>query len=862
MKRDLEYHKDRARKFISALSLEDKMKIMYGSFEDWKQLGVFFIGFSGEAAHGVQARHDQSFDLGPAVNTTIFPNPIGMAASFDKDLMHSIGEVVGTEMRSLLNEFMHNGLCPYAPTVDMERDPRWGRNEEAYGEDPHLASRMAGEYIRGMAGDDEKYVRCGATLKHFYGNNVEHERYTADSRIPLDLKEDYYLRVFRETIEYAQPLSVMTSYNMINGVTATFNPEVNDLLRKWGVPFIVSDAFTLKFSVDGQHTAADGPDAIRKAYDAGIDGFLESYDFEKPAMEEGLKKGTITEADIDRALINKFTVYSCLGLMVEDLLQDGSSKAFPKKEYNRSRVDTEESRKLARRAAAESAVLLKNDGILPLCSYDENDNSVDISTENVLNGNSDNNSDDNIFLVGPFIDRCPLDWYSGVSSHTVTIKEGTGIDGNALLPCVKLLIPEKEEKTGESEASEVKSEGSISSEIRAENRRLKYAGIVDGKVTAVSSEEAELFDIMLWDDSRITLRSKSTGKLLTTISPEEKVVNVENAAEHFALYANADDAFSWFTNEAFQLIDENGDVLHFTTENALNFWEDPRIRGIINYDGSMEIVFETVKGIPELIENLIQENSLDQDTKIVGCFGLHPIVNCKEERDRDSIELPPLQRAVLNELEKSFDNIVLILTANAPLGIVPEYESDKIRGILWTAFGSEEMGNGIADILYGRVSPAGRLPETWYRDDSQLGDINDYDIRKTRMTYLFMEDDPLFRFGFGLGYSEFEVEMLGAADADKEKDSDKEVDAKTEINTKTVNTPESGYRIKIRNTGSVTSDYVIQLYESPEGKIYLYGNDRLGKEVNGEKIPVGSRLVSFERVHAVSPGEERELIIS
>ena len=192
MKRDIRFHRERAEKYVAGLSFQDKMKILYGTFDDMRELGLFFIFFTGEAAHGVQARHDQSFDLGEPVCTTVFSNPIGMAASFDKELMHSIGNVVGTEMRSLVNEFRHNGLLSFAPTVDMERDPRWGRNEEAYGEDPHLTSRMAGEYILGMAGDDEKYVRCGATLKHFYGNNVEQDRYSIDSVMPRDLQEDYY----------------------------------------------------------------------------------------------------------------------------------------------------------------------------------------------------------------------------------------------------------------------------------------------------------------------------------------------------------------------------------------------------------------------------------------------------------------------------------------------------------------------------------------------------------------------------------------------------------------------------------------------------------------------------------------------
>ncbi|MBO4864690.1 MAG: glycoside hydrolase family 3 C-terminal domain-containing protein [Eubacterium sp.] len=777
MKRDIIFHRNRAQKTLEKLSLEDKLKLMYGTFEERLSLGLPFFDFSCEAAHGVQARHDQSFDFGPAVETTVFPNPIGMAASFDKEMMHEIGDVVGTEMRSLINEFRHNGLCGFAPTVDMERDPRWGRNEEAYGEDPRLTSRMAGEYILGMAGDDETYVRCGATLKHFYANNVEFERYTTNSVIPEDLKEDYYKRVFFETIDYASPMSVMSSYNMINGVTATFNPEIKELIER-GIIFMVSDAGTLGFSVEGQKTASDGPDAIKKAFEAGIDMFLEDPKYDRDSMYEALEKGVITEADLDRALLNKLTAYSMLGIMMEDGDEDRTSRYFPKKIYNMSRVDTPESRLLSRKAAAKSTVLLKNEGLLPL------------------------KSTDNTFAFGPFVDRCPIDWYSGISSHTVTFKEGLGVGGATLYPKVKIKLEEG------------------------------YAGISDGKVTAVDADKAEEFEIMLWDDCRITLRSLSTGKLLTSTSPEKKVVNAQSVGEEFTLYAAADEVFSWFVNEAFLLIDKDGEVVHFDNENALLFWEDPRIWGIKNHDGSLKMSFETIADSAALLDKVISENSLNSDTTIFSCFGLHPAINCKEEVDRDSIMLPPFQKAVLTLLEERFDKNVLILMANAPIAVTEEDSSSKIKAILWSAFGSEEFGNGLADIILGKTSPAGRLPQTWYKGDYQLGDINNYDIRSSKMTYLYMEDEPLYRFGYGLTYSDFEAELISIE-----------------------NDPPQ-FTVRIKNTGHVTSDFVVQIYESPEGKYYLYTDDRSGNDASGVKIPVGSRLVAFTRVHDLQAGEE------
>ena len=765
------FHEKRAEELISKLSLEQKMDLLYGSNEKKAALGMRFYDFCGEASHGVQARHDQSFDYGTPVCTTVFPNPIGMAASFDKEMMQRIGDTVGTEMRSLLNEGLHGCALAFAPTVDMERDPRWGRNEEGYGEDPYLASRMAGEYILGMAGDDRRFIRCGATLKHFYGNNNENTRYSANAVIPEDLKKEYYLRVFEEIIEYAHPVSLMTSYNKINGVSAAFNSEVSEFVRKRGVPFIISDAFSIAYAADLHGTVKDFKEALKKALESGVDGFLENQEIERVALEEALSEGLIKEETLDKALIHRTLLYSMLGLMDEDLEEDNSSRYFPKDIYNLSRVDTHFSRDLARDAAVKSMVLLKNENMLPI------------------------KTSSRAFLFGPFADRCPKDWYGGVSSHDVTVAEACVLNAYSLMPCVRIKLGEK------------------------------YAAIKDGMIYPVDIENAETFRIMLWDDSRITIRSESTGKLLTARAPESNFVNDLTIPDKLTLYAAADEAFSWFAGEAFQLTDEKGEIIHFNDDNALCFWEDARICGIRGIGGDLSLTFETVSDVSLEIEQAVYRENIPTDGEIIACFGLHPIVNCKEERDRDSIEFPPFQRATLRCLRESFENITLILFANAPVAISEEDGAPEIKAILWTSTGCEELGNAVADIIYGKASPAGRLPQTWYKGDYQLGDIEDYDIRKNHMTYLYMEDEPLYRFGYGLTYSEFECSE----------------------------TPEGKYRIQ--NVGDRISDYVVQIYEAPDGTKYLYGNDRQGKDVNGVKIPVGSRLVYFNRLHDIKPGE-------
>ena len=811
MKRDRAYHNRNAEDFLAKLSKEQKLLVISGTGDEREVAGLPRFEVFGEAAHGVQARHDQIFDLGEPACTTVFQNPIGFAATWDKELMHEVGSLVGTEARSLYQEGKNRAICMFAPTIDMERDPRWGRNEEAYGEDPHLTSRIAGEYIKGMAGDDPRFVRCGATLKHFYGNNVEEDRCCADSNISEKLKDSYYIHVFEEIIDYADPQGAMSSYNLVNGVPNTFNPEMTTRLKKRGLPFVTGDGGVIDLAVTRQKAAADMTEAVAKAAKAGMDSFLDDSVIVRNGLEDALGKGMLTEEDIDRIAFNRLLSYLMLGLLEEDI-----EKIFSKELYNSSKVDTAENRALARKASAEAAVLLKNeDSALPL------------------------KEGENIKLLGPFADRCPMDWYSGLTSHQVTIREGLQEISDSLCPYVYI-------KLGEG----------------------LYAGLDGERLVAVPKDKAELFRIMLWDETRITLRSVSLDLLLTSQKPDQLISSqqpeeaehnktensaeqpdaehkqLENSAEQVdegnkqvdnrnnsaqlagdvELFAYKKDAFGWFVLEAFQLLDEKGEVIRFKADDALHFWEDKRIRGMKNHDIKMPVAFETVKNVEEILANILGDGD-----RIIAAFGLHPIVNAKEDVDRESIEFPPFQRAVIRKLREASSDIILILNANAPVAAVEENEAEEIRSILWMAGGNEEYGNSIADIIYGRVSPAGRLPQTWYRGDEQLADKNDYDIEKTKMTYLYMEDDPLYRFGYGLSYTDFSVEIISCSTP-----ADKTAAAPT-------------LTVHVKNTGDTSSDYVVEIYKRPDGSYRLF------EDISEP----GARLSAFTRLKDIAPGEER-----
>ena len=793
MKRDRTFHEAKAKEYLSSLTTEQKWLLLCGTPEEIAEAGLPQLVPLGEAAHGVQARHDQSFDLGEPVCTTVFQNPVGFAATWDPELMREVGELTGIEGRSLFTEGKHPAICMLAPTVDMERDPRWGRNEEAYGEDPYLTSRIAGAYALGMAGEDPRYVRCGATLKHFYGNNVEDDRCRSHSRMPEKLKDSYYIHVFEEMIDLADPIAVMASYNFVNDVSCTFNPEITTRLKKRGLPLVMSDGGAVELTITRQKAAKDSCEAMVNAVKAGMDIYLDRREMIREGLEQALSEGLLTWEELDRALYSRMLASSLLGLL------PGEEGAFSPEEYHSRRVDTEEGRSLARRAAAESAVLLKNENAsLPL------------------------KEEDRVCLLGPFADRCPLDWYGGITSHQVTWKEGLGEKcalSEGLYPYVRIRV-----KGG------------------AEGREPRYLGMDGERVILAHKENAETFRIMLWDDCRITLRSMTTGKLLTSHTPKNPIINGEEPEIPFRLYASREDAFSWFVQEAFLLQDAEGKDIHFNAEDALHFWEDERIDRIRNTDGELRLFFETVTDVEELLEKAKEVYASEKGAKrVIAAFGLHPIINGKEERDRTSIELPPFQRAVLRLIRKRFDKIILILHTNSPVAIAEEDDDPCVSSVLWMATGSEEYGNALADVLYGRTSPAGGLCQTWYRSDSQLGEKEDYDIEKNRMTYLYLDEEPLYPFGYGLSYTQFKMEILSQSGGE----------GTMSFPCGPADTVAGEVTVNVENTGNYASDVVIRVYRKKDGGYRLF-----------EREPhPGDRLAGFTRVKQLQPGERRTLTI-
>lgn len=350
----------RAAELVARMTLGEKVLQMQNAAPAIPRLGVPEYDWWNEALHGV-AR---------AGLATVFPQAIGLAATWDTELMFRVADAISTEARAKHHEALRNGrrsryhgLTFWSPNINLFRDPRWGRGQETYGEDPHLAGRMAVAFIRGMQGGDANYYKTIATPKHYaVHSGPEPARHTFDARPPRRDLELSYLPAFRASVVEGKAASVMCAYNRVDGVPACASPDLLDrrLRGEWGFEgYVVSDCGAIADIFEGHRYLRDAAEASAAAVKAGTD--LTCGD-EYRALVEAVGQGLIAEAEIDRALVRLFTARFRLGMF-------DPPERVPFANIPYSAVDSDAHRALALEAARKSIVLLKNDNILPLARW-------------------------------------------------------------------------------------------------------------------------------------------------------------------------------------------------------------------------------------------------------------------------------------------------------------------------------------------------------------------------------------------------------------------------------------------------------------------------------------------------------------
>lgn len=480
---------ERVRALLEELTIDEKLSMLTTFQRPIERLGLKGFMIGAEVARGLVCR-GRSEEV-----TTVFPEPFGLAATFDPEIMHRMGEITGIESR-IYNRQGKTSLCVWGPTVDPERDPRWGRNEEAYGEDPCLIGEMSKAYSVGMAGDDAEHLRVLPMLKHFYANNNEENRGSDNASLPHCLKHDYYLKSFETAIKDGGAKGVMTSYNEINGVEALCNPELDVILKKqWGMLFSVTDGGDFMMNLLSHKSDESYTETAARVYkNHGADIMTDNGMVVAAAAKNALDKGLISEADIDSALFGVFKARFLLGEI------EGESKYA---NYPDELIACEDFYKASERAAVESVILLRNrDNLLPL------------------------SKEKTTAIIGVHADMNFRDWYTGLSDRNDTIFDVIKADcgDKVVYDSGNDIIAIKNPETG-----------------------LYYSVGENNAVRAESGSVTDdcLFELFEWGEGKYSFRSVKTGKFLT---------------DNGILTATADEAYGWFVHEQFEIIKADGGV--------------------------------------------------------------------------------------------------------------------------------------------------------------------------------------------------------------------------------------------------------------------------------------------------------------
>ena len=781
----------RVNDLISRMTLEEKVSQMMNAAPAVPRLGIPQYDWWNEALHGV------AFS-GVA---TVFPQAIGLGATFDPQLVNRVGTVISDEARAKYHEAQRQGnynrfygLTFWSPNINIFRDPRWGRGQETYGEDPYLTSRLGVAFVKGLQGDDPKYLKLVSTPKHYaVHSGPEPERHRFDAAATeRDLRETY-LPAFRATVVEARAASVMCAYNRTNGEPCCANTHLlGDMLRgEWGFNgYVVSDCGAIDDIYKRHNFLKTAEEASALAVKRGTD--LECGDSYK-ALVNAVKQGLISEAEIDRSLKRLFEARFRLGMFDPPELVPYARIPF-------SANDSPEHRQLALDAARESIVLLKNEN-------------------NTLPLRKDLKS---IAVIGPNADEVQvlLGNYNGQPSRATTplagIRQRVSAQTKVLYALGTTLTEVSAVPVPASALRGPEGESGLKAEYFS-NRELKGAPVL----TRVDREVN--FDWGMTNPApgvpADDFSARWTGKLVPAMTGR------------YRFGAIADDGVRVYVDG--KLIAED-----WTEHAPATVTGEVTLEGGKSYDIKMEYYESKLGAVARLVWQPPVVKSEDpyaeavsvakQADTVVLVLGLSPRLEGEEMNvrepgffggDRTDIKLPARQQALLEAVAATGKPVVLVLLSGSALAV--KWANEHIPAIVQAWYPGEEGGTAIAEALFGDYNPAGRLPVTFYKSVDQLPAFDNYQM--DGRTYRFFKGEPLYPFGHGLSYTRFKYSGL------------------TLSSSRVAPAEKVLVSAEVENSGAREGDEVVQLYVT---------------DIDASvRVPIRS-LAGVERVH-LKPGERR-----
>jgi beta-glucosidase len=751
---------------IGRMTLEEKAQQVVNQARAIPRLNVPNYDWWSEALHGVAN----------AGTATVFPEPIGLAATFDDAAIHEMAVVIGTEARAKHNlavkagrRDIMEGLDFWSPNINIFRDPRWGRGQETYGEDPFLTARMGVAFVAGLQGDDPKYFRVISTPKHFaVHSGPEPTRHTIDVQVSKHDMEDTYLPAFRATVTEGKAESIMCAYNRVNGQPACANNFLlqSQLRGAWKFDgYVVSDCDAIVDMYQGHHFVKSQAEAAAAAIKTGMDNECADFftitkdDHDYKPFVDAVKQGLLTEADLDRSLRRLFTARMRLGMFdPPEMVKYAQTPA--------SEIDSAPHRELALKIARESMVLLKNDGTLPLAP----------SVKKIL-------------VVGPLAESTQVlhGNYAGTASHAVTALEGikkqfaaaeVSYESGTNFLREKLLIPTSVLTTDDGKPG-LKGEY-FAGEMTGTPQVTRIDPIVDIQTFALFSDPQAVPAPQGMKEFSV----RWTGFLTPT----------ESGTYEIGLAGS--DQRMWLDDKL--IVDDP--VLH-----------EPNVQTAkvtLTKGHRYPVKVEFLKGAfsirmvwqPAGKDPLVAATSAAQKADVViAVVGITSKLEGEEMKvdvpgfrggDRTSLNLPVEEEALLGALKSTGKPLVVVLMNGSALSV--NWANEHANAILDAWYSGEEGGTAIAQTLSGANNPAGRLPVTFYKGTEQLPDFEDYSMKNR--TYRYYTGEPLYGFGHGLSYTTFEYSGMKLSASPLQAGNPLEVE------------------VDIKNTGKHDGDEVAELY--------------------------------------------------
>jgi beta-glucosidase-like glycosyl hydrolase len=762
--------RERATDLVSRMTIEEKQSQLGNTMPPIPRLGVKKYDVWGEALHGVMGRNDNS-----GMTATSFPNSVAVGSTWDPELIKRETKVISDEARGFNHNYIFT-LTYWSPVIEPTRDPRWGRTAETFGEDPFLVSQIGSGFIRGLMGDDLKYLKAVPCGKHYFANNTEFNRHTGSSNMDdRDIRE-FYIRPYKALIQKDKLPSIMTAYNAVNGIPMSASRlYVDSIIRKtYGMDgYVTGDCDAVSDMLNGHHFAKSREEATSLGLKSGVD--CDCGSVYQSSTIGALRNGLVTEADIDRALINMFTIRMRLG-------EFDSQHLVPYASINPSIINDPSHNDLALEIATKTPVLLKNS----LVAKTEK-KALPLNASGIKK----------IAILGPQANLVELGDYSGQIEARYRISPLAGIKN--YIEQNKLNI-EVVSKSGGNTARRtdffnlVKFSTVTKSGAVKEFDATKFDASANGLITSARFGSASVRGIKDGDwtaYNNIDITDIDSIRFNMTVSGDGGTIEVRVGSLTGNILAS---------KKVTAPQQSGGGGFFARTQNVSAKLNTLGISG----PQTIVLVYREAEVPATDKETLDLAASSDVALVFVGTDQS----TGREESDRFSITLPGNQSELIKSIASVNPNTIVVIQGMGMVEVEQFKNNPNIAGIIFTGYNGQAQGTAMAKILFGEVNPGGKTAVTWYKSLNDLPDFNDYNLRggngKNGRTYMYFNRDVSYEFGYGLsyttfGYSNFHISKNNITPNDKITIS-----------------------ADVENTGTADGDEIVQIYvKTPESAASL-----------------------------------------